>query len=208
MLEMAFEAQHVPEEKADILADAKQGIFWLVMLSSGSIAARKAWEIFDNLIRLVAPRIKWSVFDLPTIAPIPARYNWRRFGNNNPTGNQNHPWNHLSQENLQEHQASQPLAPALTATWTNQSLKQFFPEGTESGQFGNPLNSPAAVERFANMGQLYGHYDDSWPQLFVPTSGAAPMSLADPMAAPHAFGTMNELNELSQGISGEERYLT
>ncbi|KAH6667220.1 hypothetical protein B0J14DRAFT_676967 [Halenospora varia] len=48
MLEMAFEAQHLANESADILADAKKGIYWLAMLSTGSIAARKAWEIFET----------------------------------------------------------------------------------------------------------------------------------------------------------------
>jgi hypothetical protein len=172
MLEMAFEAQHLPNEKVDILTDAKKGIFWLTMLSAGSIAARKAWEIFDNLIRLVAPKIKWSVFDLPTSASVPARYNWRRFGK--ATADQ---WNQLSQEKLQELQASQPLVPDLTTAWANQSLNQSFPKHTAPEQFSNQLQSSTAVERFANMGQLYGHYDDPWPHLFAPTSVASPMGM-------------------------------
>ena len=112
MLEMAFEAQHLPSETADILADIKKGIYWLAMLAEGSIAARKAWEIFDNLVRLVAPKIRWSVFDLPTSVPIPARYNWRRFvkTNNDPNAR----WSQLSTKNLQTYQATQPPKPDST----------------------------------------------------------------------------------------------
>jgi hypothetical protein len=199
MLEMAFEAQHLPNEKADILTDAKQGILWLVMLSSGSIAARKAWEIFDNLIRLVAPRIRWSVFDLPMTAPVPAHYNWRRFRNDK--SNESQPWHQLSQERLQEHQASQPLAPDPMTAWTNQGFNQHFPEIAEPEQFGNQLNSSAAIERFTNLGQIYGHFDDPWPQLFVPTTMETPIDMPGFLATSQAYGST------SQDMNGEERYL-
>ena len=165
MLEMAFEAQHLPNESADILADAKKGIYWLSMLSAGSIAARKAWEIFDNLIRLVAPKIRWSVFDLPTTAPIPAHYHWRRFRKSTNTDTA---WSQLSQENLQQYQASQPIISNTTAAWTNQPPSEYFTEQRlMQEQFGNQMDSSTAVERFANMGQLHGHYDDPWQQLFA-----------------------------------------
>ncbi|PVH70541.1 hypothetical protein DL98DRAFT_504521, partial [Cadophora sp. DSE1049] len=65
MLELAYQAQHLPGEAAYILDDAKRGIRWLILMSEQSISARKAWEIFDSLIRVVAPRINWSVYDLP-----------------------------------------------------------------------------------------------------------------------------------------------
>lgn len=196
MLEMAFEAQHLPKESADILADAKKGIYWLAMLSAGSIAARKAWEIFDNLIRLVAPKINWSVFDLPNTVPVPARYNWRRFGKTST----NTPWNQLSQENLQEYQASQPMVPDSTSAWATQGVNQYFPEQrTVPGQFSNQLDSSTALERFTNMGHLRGHYDDPWQQLFVPNTVGPSIGMAMPSAGSQPFG---------QQTGGGERYFT
>jgi hypothetical protein len=78
-LEMAYQAHHLPEEAAEILSDAKKGILWLRDMAETSVSARKALEIFDCLIRLVAPMISCSVCDMPSEAPIPPGYNWRRF---------------------------------------------------------------------------------------------------------------------------------
>ena len=194
ILEMAFGVEHLPNETADILADAKEGIFWLAMLSAGSIAARKAWEIFDNLIRLVAPKIKWSVFDLPTTVPIPARYNWRRF--NTDDKRNLGPWSQLSRENMQEHQASHPAVPDMTSAWTNQGYNQYLPERSATDQFGNQLNSTTAIERFTNMGQLYSSYDEPWQQLFTPTTGTPPMGIGGP----------SQLSGSLPGPSGSSQY--
>ena len=163
MLEMAFEAQHLPNESAEILADAKQGIYWLAMLSAGSIAARKAWEVFDNLIRLVAPKIKWSVFDLPSSAPVPARYNWQRFEKAPNTTTTTAAWDQPSQHNnTQSYTCFQPLVPYPMAAWAPQDdLLQYFPaQHLAPEHSNNQLESSAAVQRFTTMGQLHGRYDD------------------------------------------------
>ncbi|CZR65645.1 uncharacterized protein PAC_15545 [Phialocephala subalpina] len=122
MLEMAFQAQHLPSEAAYILEDAKNGIRWLCMMAGESVSARKAWEIFDCLIRLVAPMISWSVYDMPTEAPIPPGYNWRRFnvaqmqelGGREMTGR-----SQLSEANLQEYEDTQRNVdhPVATSAW-------------------------------------------------------------------------------------------
>jgi hypothetical protein len=88
MLEMAYRAQHLPRESAEILGDAKKGIRWLSDMSEQSVSARKAWEIFDSLVRRVAPLIRWSVFDLPVRAPVPTGYNWGRFAGHQGLGHQ------------------------------------------------------------------------------------------------------------------------
>ena len=210
MLEMAFEVEHLPNETIDILNDAKEGIFWLAMLSASSIAARKAWEIFDNLIRLVAPKIKWSVFDLPKTAPVPSRYNWRRFGKEHPQV-----WYPPSSEKLRQHQASQPPVPDLITAWANQGLHQSFPEPTTPEQFSNQLNSTMAIEHFANMGQMYGRYDGSWPELFAPITAPSPIGIGGLLTGPQLAGSqqLGSLPELSGGsrfdaTSQGERYLT
>jgi len=74
ILEMAYRAQHVPTEAAYILDDTKKGILWLSMMAEQSLSARKAWEIYDSLLRAVAPMIKWSVYDMPIQAPVPPGY--------------------------------------------------------------------------------------------------------------------------------------
>ncbi|KAG9228262.1 fungal-specific transcription factor domain-containing protein, partial [Amylocarpus encephaloides] len=64
-LEIAFRARHVPTEAGEIIEDAKRGVSWLSMMASRSISARKAWEVFDKLIRLASPGIDYSPFDMP-----------------------------------------------------------------------------------------------------------------------------------------------
>ena len=114
MLEMAFQATHLPNEAAYILEDAKKGINWLAMMAERSISARKAWEIFDSLIRVVAPTIRWSVFDLPTQAPVPPGYNWRRFNNAvSPPSPIQHSLPPITQHQTQHHNLP---APSLSTT--------------------------------------------------------------------------------------------
>lgn len=182
MLEMAFRSQHVPNDAAYILDDAKKGVRWLSMMAERSISARKAWEIFDKLIRLVAPLIHWSVFDVPTEAPAPPGYNWRRSHKSHqmlppsssvPQANQpqvqNPPPEPLSQVNVQQHQSAQlpMMSPgSITAAWATQppSFQPFSgQEGQEQyGYLENPLDQTEALNRFSMMSQLHGSFDEPW----------------------------------------------
>jgi hypothetical protein len=107
---MAYQAHHLPEEAAEILSDAKKGILWLRDMAETSVSARKAWEIFDCLIRLVAPIISCSVCDMPSEAPIPPGYNWRRFSTTPFIA----PQNQLSELNLQNYEDAQGRAGAIS----------------------------------------------------------------------------------------------
>ncbi|TVY62795.1 putative transcriptional regulatory protein [Lachnellula suecica] len=173
MLEMAFRAQHMPREAGQILEDAKKGVNWLAMLSGQSIAARKAWEIFDKLIRLVAPLIHWSVFDMPTEAPLPPNYNWRRgMGSSQPQARAVQ--TQLSETHLRQFQNSQPNVsmPLATMSWTSQPPAfEPFPGSYDTGysipeQFRNPLDHSEALNRFSNIGNVHGLYDDPWTHMF------------------------------------------
>lgn len=179
MLEMAFQSQHMPRESANILDDAKKGVNWLAMMSAQSISARKAWEIFDRLIRLVAPVIGSSAFDMPTEAPIPPGYNWRRHiahffgaqGLQPPPQRAPAGYSQLSENHLRQFQSSQPSLslPTNTNLWTAQepSFQPFF-EG-QSGyleQFRNPLDQAEALNRFSGIGNVHGPYDDPWLHMF------------------------------------------
>jgi len=192
MLEMAFRAQHMPNESAYILEDAKKGIRWLSMMAEQSVSARKAWEIFDSLIRHVAPMIKWSVFDLATEAPVPLGYNWRRFNTANLPDPRQQP--SLTQSNLDElntFQSTQPPPQQQSQAWSapqDQNLGYLtMPYGNQTQfhqpmeQFAsNPLNSPTAFQQFSSIGNVHGHYDDPWHHVFEFTTAAESMGLVAP----------------------------
>lgn len=183
MLEMAYQAQHMPRESARILEDGKKGVNWLAMMSGQCISARKAWEIFDKLIRLVAPAIHSSVFDMPTEAPIPLGYNWQRnrtstppqaFQSHDTQIRQPEEQNRLSEAHLNQFQRMQPnipiTAPAATTAWTTQpsSFQPFSTSYDQSylGQYGNPLDHSEALNRFSGIGSVHGIYDDPWIHMF------------------------------------------
>ncbi|KAE8443556.1 hypothetical protein EG329_001718 [Mollisiaceae sp. DMI_Dod_QoI] len=208
MLEMAFQAQHLPGEAAYILDDAKNGIRWLRMMAGDSVSARKAWEIFDCLIRLVAPMINWSVYDLPTEAPIPPGYNWKRFNaaggaipSDHHLQNQEQEKEQLSEANLQQYQVNQANVDptAATSAW-NQD--QTFPQapaftsaphpgpGLAYEQIGNPLDHTTAVERFGSIGRVHGHYDEPWQHMFVSGLGLGMGDVVDNMGMGQAGDAM------------------
>ncbi|CZT11075.1 uncharacterized protein RCO7_10158 [Rhynchosporium graminicola] len=179
MLELAYQAQHLPHEAGDILDDAKRGIRWLIMMSEESISARKAWEIFDSLVRIVAPRINWSVYDLPDSAPMPSSY--ARRGPSNVSGNSTFPTaQQMPRSDVfgfarfdQGMDLSQTHAPnPSTASWAPDAFA-FQPSHTFAppiyGQelIGNPLDHHRAIEMFGSIGSLHGHYDDPWQHFFV-----------------------------------------
>ncbi|EPE24930.1 Zn2/Cys6 DNA-binding protein [Glarea lozoyensis ATCC 20868] len=177
ILEMAFRSQHMPEDFGEILADAKRGVTWLALMASVSIPARKAWEVFDKLIRLVTLRGNYTVFDLPVVAPMPPGYNWHRLdAPQSDLINTSQP-NPLSQANLQQYQHGQGahLSSDATAMWTTQPASHTSFVGTPSFEpafspqdAANPLNPSEALDRFSTMGSIHGLYDEPWQHMFAP----------------------------------------
>jgi len=192
MLEMAYKAQHLPNEAAEILGDAKKGVLWLRMIAGQSVSARKAWEIFDCLIRVVAPIIRWSVYDLPNDAPVPPGYNWRKFSGSNEDQQSFHhtdPHQQLHQMQQPQYQSSQGSSQE-SSPWQNLPQQQFsyapsaHAQTTSAGTYdhvsplsaiSNPLDHAQALERFQNMGRGYTVYDDPWTQLFAASAAASDM---------------------------------
>jgi uncharacterized membrane protein YgcG len=186
MLEMAFKAIHLPNEAANILDDAKKGVRWLAMMAEQSVSARKAWEIFDSLIRLVAPMIRWSVFDMPTQAPVPPGYNWQRFNAAlspplpqplppSTQQQQQQPQVTHSSYNLTHYQSPQTQPPQPIPWQPSPSAFNF--QYTTQADFSqphshvaNPLDHSTAISRFSQIGQVHGHYDDPWQHFFFPGS--------------------------------------
>ncbi|CAG8978305.1 hypothetical protein HYALB_00005891 [Hymenoscyphus albidus] len=204
ILEIAFRSQHMPEEAEDILKDAKIGVNWLSEMSRFSISARKAWHIYDKLIRIGAPVINQTVFDMPMNAPIPPGYRLQPRQNvysalvlptSQHDAEQANP-NPLSQANLQQYQNTQGRAPSpnqTTTAWASESqpymhfdqgrgLQQPYP----SQAMGNPLDHTQALNLFQNISGVHGHYDDlSWAQMFEtwnpdPTNPSNQSMTADP----------------------------
>lgn len=204
MLELAYQAQHLPSEAAYILDDAKKGIRWLVMMSGESISARKAWEIFDSLIRVVAPMINWSVFDLPTTAPIPPGYNWRRWSDGDQQASSSsfaaqqqmsHPPPTLDMQ-YPDPDLVDPRTQASSSSaspWRSQTTFEFNPIASSSiipstyaahayGQelaASNPLDQSTAVQMFGSIGSVHGHYDEPWEHMFT-ISGSESVSASVP----------------------------
>jgi len=180
MLELAFQSEHLPEEKPWILDDAKKAVRWLIMMAEQSVSARKAWEIFDSLIRLVAPTIKYSVFDMPTEAPIPPGYNWRRFKlNDDPIYQQpltpplppiqsqfQLPSEHqtLYQAPIPWQDPQQPPPQNLQPSLLNNPPTSYPPSYEQLAS--NPLDQTTAIQRFQNIGNVHGHYDEPWQHFF------------------------------------------
>ncbi|KAE9370837.1 hypothetical protein N431DRAFT_510204 [Stipitochalara longipes BDJ] len=224
MLEMAFRATHLPNEAAYMLDDAKKGVNWLAMMAEQSVSARKAWEIFDSLIRVVAPMIRWSVFDMPTQAPVPPGYNWRRFNSALSPSSQpqtlsssHQPQKHTQipdQQQNQTHQEPPPQPTQSTFPHYDTSHAQptlawqppppppsysfpSFPSFPHSFEAVNPLNPSTAISRFSQIGQVHGHYDDPWQHFFIPSdaaSGAQGMRIG--------ANEMNEGEDVMQGQMG------
>lgn len=214
MLELAFQSHHLPSEAADILDDAKNGVRWLRTMAGESVSARKAWEIFDCLIRLVAPIISWSVYDMPTEAPIPAGYNWRRFQTAGAAFPQQHPQQQerevgqLNEANLQHlqydvHQQGIE-ANAATTAWNQDQNMTFGTSDDPISQFGfvlrglqsdtveeqvsNPLTQSTAVEMFGSIGRLHGHYDRPWQHMLAGLPVGVAQQQDETMVGQDTFG--------------------
>ena len=177
MLELAYQAQHLPAEVAYMLDDAKKGIRWLIMMSEESISARKAWEIFDTLIRLVAPRINWSVYDLPTTAPVPLGYNWRPWrgipANTAFPHLQMNPQSELSEFaeldpelDRRRQVSSSSAAPWPLHTFGYQPSHTYAPTIYGQNLVSNPMDQNRAIQMFGSIGALHGHYDEPWHHMF------------------------------------------
>jgi hypothetical protein len=229
MLEMAYKAQHLPNDAAEILGDAKKGVLWLRMMAGQSVSARKAWEIFDCLVRVVAPIIRWSVYDMPTDAPVPPGYNWRKFNSKDEDPLATDPHQELSQ---QSHLVQQPYTPSQSSSSWQNSSQQFayassshhqtsstgYETGSPATAISNPLDQEQALRRFQTMGRGYGVYDDPWAQLFVAarvssgedmaglTGMEMPMSTQSLESAPHSGYSSASGMEGGRGGSGYEQH--
>ena len=69
MLELAFAANHVPQDSKKIFLEAKKAVNWLRAMAVDSVAADRAWHLMDGLLRRVAPKIGADVAGMPDFSP-------------------------------------------------------------------------------------------------------------------------------------------
>ncbi|KAI9767351.1 MAG: hypothetical protein M1840_005760 [Geoglossum simile] len=69
VIELAFRAEHAPQDAEGILNDAKKAVNWLHAMSANNLAARRSWVSLDRLLRLAAPRVGGNTADMPQDAP-------------------------------------------------------------------------------------------------------------------------------------------
>ncbi|RDW64228.1 hypothetical protein BP5796_10730 [Coleophoma crateriformis] len=206
MLEMAFQAHHMPEQAELILQDAKKGIRWLIMLSAQSLSARKAWEIFDALLRMVAPLIDGNMLDMPTEAAIPPGYNWRRF-NISSTGQAQSRGHDLTSANLEQYEDSQSPISGRQATteWASAGEHSTVDSGSNImpvegySMLQNMIDPATALQRLESISRPHGGYDEPWHHFFSRnnmnmTNGVAGSVMEIDGPQPVATGGLSQLS--------------
>ncbi|OQE23717.1 hypothetical protein PENSTE_c008G01500 [Penicillium steckii] len=64
LLELAFQAQHVPEKAAMVSKAAKKALHWLHTLSKTNAACERAWKLCDGFLRRLAPHFGISISEI------------------------------------------------------------------------------------------------------------------------------------------------
>ena len=96
LLELAFRAEHMPANAADILAQAKQAVVWLSGLSRSSPSARRTWITMTRLLFPAAQKVGGDTSDI--VAAPEAMFNGPTF---DPQQHPQHPLPHPQQPPLQ-----------------------------------------------------------------------------------------------------------
>lgn len=136
-----------------MLEEVTKAVSWLSIMSEQSVSARKAWEIFDRLIRHVALMVSWPLFDLPTAAPIPPSYRLGQRDVDTELYQQREPaW--------QQHDFgfSQDFGDAFGGVHEAHS--------GEREMVPNPLDHATALQKFETIVKVHGQYDEPWQHMF------------------------------------------
>ena len=67
MLELSFQANHVPEEADEILQSAKKGVQWLRSMAEKDLAANRAWKLCEDMLPKVASIVGKSLGSFPDV---------------------------------------------------------------------------------------------------------------------------------------------
>ena len=71
MLEISFQAHHMPEEADKVLEAAKKGVRWLHALGEDNLSAKRAWSLCNAMLHEAVRKIGRDVSDLPQRPPGP-----------------------------------------------------------------------------------------------------------------------------------------
>lgn len=205
LLELAYRAAHVPAQTKQLVQRAKKAVRLLGCMSAQSSSARKAWEIFNELLKQVVPRVGLSVDDMPADAPAPPYWSGQRFGRSSSK-----PSDRQVMQNAADSQESKNYA---TANWVDNysSTPRFsappLPEinpSTHSENFMSMYDS--AMQDVRHFGQFSVGCEpryDSWQGTRYPTFGD-PYSYSPDAALPTTLvGSENLLAVTTpQGMGG------
>lgn len=64
MLELSYRATHMPDEVDEIFESADKAVQWLRSMASRDLAASRAWQMCDEMLRKIAPKVGKSVSDM------------------------------------------------------------------------------------------------------------------------------------------------
>ena len=64
MLELSFRANHMPHEVDEVFESADKAVQWLRSMSVGDLAASRAWQMCDEMLRKISPKVGKSVSDM------------------------------------------------------------------------------------------------------------------------------------------------
>jgi hypothetical protein len=210
MLELAYRSEHLPSEAEQILADSKTAVMWLRAMADQSIAARRGWEIFDDLIRRVAPKIGGTTWEMPNTAPIPPGYKSKEPSSNRSGDHRDNFVPHSQAFN--DH--------ANMSEWVNQA--------TNAGQQGytGPVTMgmtavttgggliPSYLAPFYPFNELYGRFDEtqSWqnsyfqPNMYPATTAVLTGNIGSLTSQMGAMGQVQQYDGLAN--YGEGRYVS
>jgi hypothetical protein len=176
LLEAAFISHNSPEQPIYVLEEATKGVQWLGIMSERFISARKAWEIFDRLVRHIAIMVGWSMVDLPVEAPVPPGYinlstsQYQSVHRSSSTWQHNQPSDFSFNRNFIDSLGNMHQMSKLVA---------------------NPLDHMAALEKFEAIVKIHGHYDEPWQHMFQFSMGGQQIQM------PHQEFDQSEMEEVS-----------
>lgn len=64
MLELSFRASHMPHEVDEVFENADKAVEWLRSMSNSDLAASRAWQLCDEMLRKISPKVGKGASDM------------------------------------------------------------------------------------------------------------------------------------------------
>lgn len=199
LLELAYKATHVPAQVNNMVRRVKKTINLLASMSGQSSSARKAWEIFHELLKQVLPGVGANIDDMPTDAPAPSSWATRQAAQERSTATtQESRSKQGSTANWVTHQSSTPRFSALSVPMLDPA--------SHSEDLMDICNSAMQDGDHYGGQQNLENYEESWqaPSYLpysVPYSQAADMTHATPYFTPNMIPVTNANHSMGSTTS-------